>query len=80
MIMNYAISSSTKPKNMNFTWNIMKFHNPFHAIDDAIFVNAPHILEADRIFFDNEDMLYLILISEASWIQKCYFQNPRFTS
>ena len=29
---------------------------------------TPHIIEADRIFFDNEDMLYLILISEASWI------------
>ena len=30
-------------------------------------------MEADKIFFDNEDMQYLILISEASWIQKCYF-------
>ena len=27
---------------------------------------TPQIIEADRIFFDNEDMLYLILIPEAS--------------
>ena len=27
---------------------------------------APYIIEADRIFFDNKDMLYLILIPEAS--------------
>ena len=37
----------------------------------------PQIIEADRLFFDPKDILHLILIPEASWFQKCNFQNPR---
>ena len=38
---------------------------------------TPQIIKAEVIFFDNEDMFYLILILEMSWFQKFIFQNPR---
>ena len=38
----------------------------FSRIKGKFLFASPHIIESDRLFFDPEDMLHLILIPEAS--------------